>query len=547
MSNKIRNFLNLSLAVLFFFVCSFVSAQENVTALAKKITPSIVSVTTYDGQGKALSQGNGFFINAQGDVITGLHVLRNARRAEIKTSEGTVCPVKVVLAVDKKVNLVLLSVNLPQQKAAPLSLSSSIPKAGEKIAVVFQKGVSEGSVSAIEDLPGAGKLLPITAPLAPGLAGSPVVTMRGEVIGIAFLQTIQGKNRAVVIPGAQITNLASQKPAAASPAGQGKPPVIVSPGEDPFVSGMKFFQAARFEQALPYFEKAAKQNPKKSEAYFYIGLCYSNRGRNNEAIVAYKQAITLKPDYADAHINLGVMYASLGRYNEAIDAYKQAIRLKPDNAPAYVNLGIAQGRVGRHNEAMESFRKAVSLKSDYAEAYRNLGSAYGNLGRPNEAIEAYKKAISLKPDYALAQYDLGVMFASLGRFNEAIEAYKQVLRLQPNVADCHNNLGLAYARLGRYNEAIEAFKKVISLKPDYYEAYNNLGAAQGKLDRPKEAIEAFKKAISLKSDYASAHLNLGIAYVSLGKKDSAQEEYKTLKTLNPKQADELLKEINQAK
>jgi len=38
-----------------------------------------------------------------------------------------------------------------------------------------------------------------------------------------------------------------------------------------------------------------------------------------------------------------------------------------------------------------------------------------------------------------------------------------------------------------------------------------------------------------------------MAYVALGKKDSARKEYEILKKLNPKQADVLLKEINQAK
>ena len=435
MRNKIRNFLNLSLFVLFVFHYSFVTAGENVVAIAKKITPSVVSVMSYDERGKALSQGSGFFINAQGDVITNLHILRNARRAEIKTSEDTVYPVKVVLAVDKKNDLILLSVNLPQQKVVPLSLSSSVPKEGEKIAVVFKQIVSEGIVSAVEDIPGAGRIIRITAPLTSGLSGSPVVNMRGEVIGIATLQTAQGKNLNAAVPNEEIAKLISRKPAAVSAGGQGNPPVAVSPGEDPFVSGMKFFKTARFDEARAYFEKAVKQDPKKSEAYFYIGLCYGTLGRFNEEIKVYKQAIKLKQDYADAHNNLGLAYGNLGRNQEAIEEFKQAISLKPDNAFAHFNLGLAYGNLGRNQEAIEEFKQAISLKADYAEVYNNLGSAYGNLDRNQEAIEEFRQAISLKPYYASAHLNLGLVYVSLGNKDSAREEYKILKKISPQQAD----------------------------------------------------------------------------------------------------------------
>jgi Flp pilus assembly protein TadD len=453
MSNKTKNFLKLSLFVLFFFLSSFASAQENVAALAKKITPSIVSVTTYDEHNKAVSQGNGFFVNARGDVISNVPIPQNARRAEIKTSEGTVYPVKGVGAIDKKNYLILLAVNLPPQKAAPLSLSPSVPVAGEKIAVVFQKGVSEGNVSAIQDIPGVGKIVPITASLSPGLGGSPVVNMRGEVIGIATLQAIQGQNRAVVIPRGQIALVAV------------KPPVTVSPGEDPFVSGMKFFQATRFDQALPYFEQAVKKDPKKSEAYFYSGLCYANLGRKNEAIEAYKKAIGLKPDYADAHNNLGAAYANLGRFADAADEYKQTIRLMPDHALAHFNLGMAYVKLGRNNEAIESFKQVIRLKPDNPYAHNYLGLTYARIGRNNEAIESFQQAVRLKPDYCEAYNNLGASYGKLDRPKEAVEAFKRAISLKPDYAGAHLNLGIAYVKLGNKDSARGEYKILKTLNP----------------------------------------------------------------------------------
>ena len=75
-----------------YFLCipTLSQAQENLSLLVKKIKPSVVTIITYDEQGKVIGQGNGFFIGKDGDVITNYHILEDASSAEIKTAEGQV-------------------------------------------------------------------------------------------------------------------------------------------------------------------------------------------------------------------------------------------------------------------------------------------------------------------------------------------------------------------------------------------------------------------------------------------------------------------------
>ena len=63
------------------------SEPASLPDLVRRVKPSVVSVLTYDSKGEPLISGSGFFIRP-GEVVTNVHVLRNAQRVEIRTLEG---------------------------------------------------------------------------------------------------------------------------------------------------------------------------------------------------------------------------------------------------------------------------------------------------------------------------------------------------------------------------------------------------------------------------------------------------------------------------
>ena len=76
-------------------------------------------------------------------------------------------------------------------------------------------------------------------------------------------------------------------------------------------------------------------------------------------------------------------------------------------------------------------------------------------------------------------------------------------------------------------------------------AHYNLGIAYKNLGMPKEAVASFKSAVSINPGSVDAHVGLGLTYMDLKDRASALEEYTVLKTLDPNQADILLKMIQQ--
>src|SRR6185437_8272857 len=139
-------------------------------------------------------------------------VIDNAFRAEVHSYNGSVYPVRGVIAVDAEGDLALLRVEAPPNQVRPLLLDKTSPQEGESVVVIgnpfgLEGSVTNGIVSAVRDIPTFGRIIQITAPISPGSSGSPVVNMRGEVIGVATLQITGGQSVNFAIPSERIAQL----------------------------------------------------------------------------------------------------------------------------------------------------------------------------------------------------------------------------------------------------------------------------------------------------------------------------------------------------
>ena len=464
-----------------FFVLTFSSAsgQENLPVLIKKAEPAIVVIVTYDQEGKTLGQGSGFFINREGDVVTNFHVLEEASRAVIRTNDGKEFPVDKIVAEDKAGDLMRVSVKIPKETARPLSVVTTLPEVGERIVVIgtplgLDKTVSDGIVSAVREIPGFGSIIQLTAPISPGSSGSPVINMKGEVVGVATFFVVAGQNLNFAIPGERIVRLVIRQGETLSERETGRVKDWLASAEGLYAMGLRLLWAEECEKALPYFVETVKRNPQHALAYFHIGYCLARLGQYQEAIGSYRQAIHINPKDADFHNNLCAAYERVGRYGEAIESCKQAVQLKPDLAESHNNLGWSYQRLGRYQEAIQSCREAIRLKPDFAQAHYNLGNSYSALKKYKDAIDSYKEAIRINFDFAEGHLNLGAAFFYTGRFEEAIDSYKQAIRLKPSLAEGHLNLGMSYLKLGDRGSAIEEYKILRGLNQELANKLFNL-------------------------------------------------------------------------
>jgi serine protease Do len=140
-------------------------------------------------------QGTGFFISADGYIVTNNHIVENAAKVKVFTGQGEEYQAKVV-GTDVLTDVALIKVEAKNAPFAELGDSSKV-KVGEWVLAIGnplgmehtvtagivsakgrQLGLGEGTIRNYEDF------IQTDAAINRGNSGGPLVNMRGEVIGI---------------------------------------------------------------------------------------------------------------------------------------------------------------------------------------------------------------------------------------------------------------------------------------------------------------------------------------------------------------------------
>ena len=134
---------------------------------------------------------SGFVVSADGVIATSYHVVNGEGRQAfgIMTADGSIFPVKEVLAADEAQDMVLLRVDAEDLKATALSVDESV---GADVTVIGHPNghfytLTRGIISRYTTRQKLGRTvlqMEITADFARGSSGGPVFNERGNIVGM---------------------------------------------------------------------------------------------------------------------------------------------------------------------------------------------------------------------------------------------------------------------------------------------------------------------------------------------------------------------------
>lgn len=180
-----------------------------------------------------------------------------------------------------------------------------------------------------------------------------------------------------------------------------------------FDRGIALFNQGRFEEAIPYFQRATAQEPNFAQAYLYLGRSYLSLSRWAEAITPLRTAYRLAPEdtkretlnfLIDALFAAAANDFKIGNFGSSIDLLKEILRLDPNLVKARIELVrsllalgarlLAEGAIVR---AIEVYTEAVQISPQNLDAHLGLAKALFKSGDFLKALETVRGALRVDP------------------------------------------------------------------------------------------------------------------------------------------------------
>jgi serine protease Do len=196
-------------------------SPRDVQELVKQIGEAVVQVRTPEGL------GSGFFINADGYLITNFHVIEGETEISVEVyhqaggqlARDTYKQVKII-AINKYHDLALLRIedkNAPKFKfitlgsADALTVGDSVFAIGSPLGL--ERTVTQGIISTkTRELEGE-LYLQTTAQINPGNSGGPLFNMAGDVVGVTNMKITFGEGLGFAIPVELVKNFLDHRDA----------------------------------------------------------------------------------------------------------------------------------------------------------------------------------------------------------------------------------------------------------------------------------------------------------------------------------------------
>ena len=185
-------------------------AEKSVADIAAAVKPSLVKVIQVGRQGVG-GLGSGFVVRADGLIATNRHVIGDARRIRVETSDGKVEEVTEIFATDVHLDLAILRIARKDLKPLPLGDSDKLRQGDRIVAMGNPEGLAysvvEGVISEpkrdIDNLP----MIQVAVPIERGNSGGPLLDRQGRVLGLLTMKSLRTDNLGFAMPVNELKKL----------------------------------------------------------------------------------------------------------------------------------------------------------------------------------------------------------------------------------------------------------------------------------------------------------------------------------------------------
>ncbi len=312
-----------------------------------------------------------------------------------------------------------------------------LARVGERVLVIgnplgLSGSVSDGIVSAFRPSAKYGKLIQITGPISEGSSGSPVVNLKGEVIGVATLNLEGGQNLNFAISSERILSIWTNKLSLSELKGTGR---------SKSVTRWRMLNSTEATYDVETLTKAKnivsvwihyEEKHGTSDKVLTEIDCLRNQIRSVRSISYFRNGDVRRQNDSAGNWNgpipgsNGESYLKIFCKDEHDYQYLQDWNHRNDlitKGSALMDAKEYDAAIVVYSDLIEGFQESAGY------GFAMIGQAMLNQGKLREATNALLEAVKLEPESYYYFLILGEVYEKHNDYDRAKEAYWKSMRL----------------------------------------------------------------------------------------------------------------------
>jgi Tfp pilus assembly protein PilF len=260
--------------------------------------------------------------------------------------------------------------------------------------------------------------------------------------------------------------------------------------------GIDAIKAQDFAKAKSLLTEARTENPKDSQAAFYLGVALEGLSDAPGATAAYKDALALDPKLTEASVNLSALLLDAKDATGALSVAEAGLKTAPKQPDLLLNRALALEAAGKKDESLKAYGAAVAAAPDNVDlhiAYAELLTAAKD---DKTALEQLRAVATTEDPKELEK--LSQKFGKLHAFADCIAVLDKAIKAT-DTADLHVRRAVCRHEQKDDPGALSDYEAAIKLDDKFAPAHYYLAQHVCPTDK-KKAAEQFKKAAELGGD-----------------------------------------------
>lgn len=532
----------------------------------QKVRKAVVSVITYDSEGKMIGTGNGVIISPEGSAVADYSIFKGAVSAVAIDADGKQHPITNIEGANSMYEVIKFRI-ADAKKLTTIELAQDTVKANQAVFMLnysTNKSQMPASGTITSKNTAAEKYSYYTLDFGMGEknVGAPLLNEEGQLIALIQKADASEKNGYAIdanfAADLQISPLAIKD--AALDAVKIKKSLPKAENDALLYIYMKQHGISK-ENLLELRSDFISSFPNSAEGYLQRAICLIDLDRNAEAENDLNKYQSLSQSKADALYNLSNII-----YNKSI--------YRPE--PAYKNWNL--------DEALTLINKAISIKDeplyvshrgavlyakkDYENAYNDFmamasttmrsANFFYSAAQCKENMNADAKEVLALKDSALACFSqpyvkdaAPYLYARAQQrvvckmFRDAVidfNEYEHLMNGQLN-ENFYYRREQAEVECRMFKQALDDINKAVEINPNDAELETERASINLRVGNNDEAESAAKHALELNEKETDAHRMLGYVLYKKGNKEEGLKHLNRAKELGDNTIDELINKL----